>query len=63
MSDLAMSPDSNDLLYQNGDLSLVTGTAAIQQDLQQVLQVWAGEMVPRYHAGYPVSPADSRKES
>lgn len=43
MSDLAMDFDTNDLLIKNGDLSLVTGKDAIQQDLQQTLQLWLGE--------------------
>jgi|SRR5579875_86942 len=43
MSDLAMDLETNDLLITNGDLSLVTGSDAIQQDLQQTLQMYLGE--------------------
>lgn len=43
MSDLLMDLDTNDLKIINGDLSIVTGTDAIAQDLQQTLQVWLGE--------------------
>jgi hypothetical protein len=34
---------TNDLLITNGDLSLVTGSDAIAQALQQTLQFWLGE--------------------
>ena len=43
MSDLAMNLATNDLQITNGDLSLVTGSDAIAQDLQQRLQSWLGE--------------------
>lgn len=43
MSDLLMDIGTNDLQVTNGDLSLATGDTAIQQDLQQTLQVWLGE--------------------
>ena len=43
MSDLQMSLATNDLQITNGDLSLVTGSDAIAQDLQQRLQSWLGE--------------------
>lgn len=43
MSDLAMDLVTNDLLIKDGDMSLVTGDAAIAQDLQQRLQIWLGE--------------------
>ncbi len=42
MSDLKMN-DQNDLLIENGDLSLVDGSDAIAQDLQQTMQLWLGE--------------------
>jgi hypothetical protein len=38
-----MNIETNDLQVTNGDLSLATGDVAIQQDLQQTLQVWLGE--------------------
>jgi hypothetical protein len=38
-----MSLATNDLQITNGDLSLVTGSDAIAQDLQQRLQSWLGE--------------------
>lgn len=43
MSDLLMDFATNDLMITNGDLSLATGDVAIQQDLQQRLQLWLGE--------------------
>jgi hypothetical protein len=38
-----MDLSTNDLLITSGDLSIVTGSDAIAQDLQQTLQVWLGE--------------------
>ncbi len=38
-----MNLATNDLQITNGDLSLVTGSDAIAQDLQQRLQSWLGE--------------------
>jgi hypothetical protein len=38
-----MDLSTNDLLITSGDLSIVTGSDAIAQDLQQTLQVWFGE--------------------
>lgn len=43
MSDLQMNISTNDLLITKGDLSLATGVTAIQQALQQALQLWLGE--------------------
>lgn len=43
MSDLLMNFATNDLQITDGDLSLATGDVAIQQDLQQRLQLWLGE--------------------
>ena len=53
MSDLAMNLLTNDLLITNGDLSLVTGSDAIAQDLQQTLQVWLGEWFLDTTVGIP----------
>jgi hypothetical protein len=38
-----MDIDTNDLQITSGDLSLATGSTAIQQALQQALQLWLGE--------------------
>lgn len=43
MSDLKMDLDTNDLLVENGDLSMVSGSDAIVQDWQQTMQLWFGE--------------------
>lgn len=43
MSDLKMASDSNDLALVNGDLALVTGTDAINQNIKQAMQFWLGE--------------------
>lgn len=53
MSDLTMDLSTNDLLVTNGDLSIVKGTDAIVQDLQQTLQVWAGEWFLDTTVGVP----------
>lgn len=53
MSDLAMDLSTNDLLISNGDLSIVDGTDAIAQDLQQTLQVWLGEWFLDTSVGIP----------
>ncbi len=53
MSDLTMDLSTNDLLVTNGDLSLVSGVDAITQDLQQSLQVWAGEWFLDTTVGIP----------
>lgn len=53
MSDLTMDIATNDLLVTNGDLSLVTGDDAIEQDLQQTLQVWLGEWFLDNTVGIP----------
>lgn len=43
MTDLTMDFSTNDIVIENGDMSLVDGVDAIEQDLQQQLQVWLGE--------------------
>lgn len=48
-----MDLSTNDLLVTNGDLSLVTGSDAIAQDLQQTMQVWAGEWFLDTTVGIP----------
>jgi len=53
MSDLAMDLDTNDLLIENGDISIVDGSDAIAQDLQQTLQVWYGEWFLDTTVGIP----------
>ena len=44
---------TNDLLIENGDLSIVDGSDAIAQDLQQTLQVWLGEWFLDTTVGIP----------
>lgn len=41
--DLAMDFDTNDVVIVNGDLAGASGQVAIQQDIQQALQMWLGE--------------------
>jgi hypothetical protein len=53
MSDLMMDLETNDLEITDGDLSIVDGTAAITQDLQQTLQVWLGEWFLDTTVGVP----------
>jgi hypothetical protein len=53
MSDLQMDIDTNDLQITSGDLSLATGTTAIQQRLQQALQLWLGEWFLDTTVGVP----------
>lgn len=48
-----MDLETNDLLITNGDLSIVDGTDAIAQDLQQTLQVWLGEWFLNTAVGIP----------
>ena len=48
-----MNFTTNDLQITNGDLSLATGETAIQQDLQQTLQVWLGEWFLNTMIGVP----------
>lgn len=44
---------TNDLLIADGDLSIVDGSDAIAQDLQQTLQVWLGEWFLNNTVGIP----------
>jgi hypothetical protein len=53
MSDLLMDLSTNDIKIINGDLSIVSGTDAIAQDLQQTLQVWLGEWFLDTSKGVP----------
>lgn len=53
MSDLRMDVDTNDLLIKDGDLSLATATDAIQQDLQQTMQLYLGEWFLDTSKGIP----------
>lgn len=48
-----MNIDTNDLEIINGDLALATGTVAIQQDLQQTLQLFLGEWFLDTSKGLP----------
>lgn len=53
MSDLNMDFSTNDILIANGDMSMATGVDAIEQDLQQRLQVWLGEWFLDTSVGLP----------
>lgn len=53
MSDIALNLDTNDLLLTNGDLSIVDNSDAIQQDLQQSLQLYLGEWFLNTTKGIP----------
>lgn len=44
---------TNDLIIENGDMSLVEGDDAIAQDLQQTLQTWFGEWFLDIFFGIP----------
>ena len=53
MSDIQMDLDTNDLLLLGGDIQIVRGSDAINQDLQQTLQVWLGEWFLDTTVGIP----------
>lgn len=53
MTDLAMNFATNDIIIEGGDMKLADGAVAIQQDLQQQLQVWFGEWFLDTTVGIP----------
>lgn len=48
-----MDIETNDLAIVSGDLGIATGVTAIQQDLQQTLQLWLGEWFLDTTVGVP----------